>query len=202
MSLRTIRRFIMTLGLFAICSGNAHADRFLIEPELGVRSYGSDAGDLLDPGATFGGTFGYFLSPSLALVASGSFGSHSANSEAILLINDGASLQGGLGIRLYPLASSEGPFGLFMGGQLGRTGVAWDWTDEAEVVFGVADVDGIGAWSLMGEGGLTARLSSNVHLGGGLRYTLNTYDDETTEGLAADFKGNALSFFGVLSIRL
>lgn len=202
MSTRSIHRLIMTFGLMAILSGNAHADRFLIEPEIGVRSYGSDAGDAFDPGATFGGTFGYFLSPALALVAAGSFGMHPATSDVELVIEDGASLQGGIGLRFYPLAQSEGRFGLFMGGQLGRTGVAWDYTDEAESFLGFPDVDAIGAWSLVGEGGLTVQLSSNLHLGGGLRYALNMYDDETTEGFSAEFKGNALSLFGVLSIRL
>ncbi len=183
----------------------AKAERFLLEPERGIRSLSDDAGDLLGVGVTVGGTFGYFVAPKVALTAHADIGLHDAASEhgADEIVSDGETIYFSVGARFYPLSNSDSPLSLFLGGSVGRETVAWQYTSAAQYYLGAPDDDAVGSWAVGAEGGLLLRLSESFWLGAGVRVNALSHDDMSDEDYdASDFTGNSATVFGVLSIRL
>jgi hypothetical protein len=200
---------MLSIGMFVVLGSAFTAERaeaqFFLEPEMGIRTWSGDAGDLLGTGLSFGGNLGYFLNPKFALVGHGDFAVHGAGSGegADQIVDSGGSFTMLAGARFVPMGGkAEAKFQPYLGAGLGFGAIAWTYTDPAKFFFG-EESDGLGGGMGMIEGGGDYVLDKTFSLGVSLRYHFVSWGDETSNNVpAGDFKGDSFQAVGRLMIRL
>lgn len=189
--------FVAVLGV--LVPAEVPAEGFIIEPKLGFGALGGDVGDTFKPGFLVGGAMGYELESGLALESEVSLLIMDPESGDASLAFDKAgflSVSGGL---RYFLSGRDAQVRPFLGGGVGISALGWDYTPAAESLLGI-DSDGVGAFSVMGRGGIAVAASDVISFTFEGRAVLNAWGDKTSEDMPIDTDGHAVEIIGGLMI--
>ncbi len=178
--------------IFVVVPGQAEAT-VLLRGGMGLSAPSGDIGDdLLRSGGSFKGDVFFGLNETLYLGGSlhiallggqrAVYGDQGIDigRSSVEITEGGALVAFEIGGLAY-LANKTNPVRPFIGGTVGRGGLAWRYSWEAEQVFGT-DADAVGFWFLAPQAGLSFPLNKNLALAGDTRFVLPRYDDQTSEG--------------------
>lgn len=186
------RTVVLLSAFFSIIAPlNSSAGVFL-QPVVGLKVPTGDIADILAPGVEVGGRLGIELDDRLDLVGHLDVGIHSANQDLNFFFDSGMTLNLLAGIQLS-LADQDGAGAIpRLALYAGRSATVWNYTSNGEFLF-LTDTDGVGAWSLAGEGELDIPIGDSLYFSGLGRLTFHAWDDETTEGYGFDGDGMEVS---------
>ncbi len=199
--------FLAALLLTMIPCGAVRAG-LSVEPEIGVRTFTGPLADVFDPGISIGAVVGISNTPRLRMLGHVDLSLHPASGDTSYQVERGVAIGMTVGGRFLPLGEDASrAVQPYLGAEAGFTVLNWSLKDGYvyNPDHSFENLEGIHAFTLGGEAGVTIRTASGLALGLAARLRHHSWSSGGgnyffSVGGAPGFKGNEFGVSARLSL--